>query len=161
MRTMNRMPDDLRGPVAAAVHDAGRAAGLADDLVLRFGAGLHLLGAKEIDTLRRWVASWLAREPDAIVVMACAAPGTRAARVDRLRMLRSLLTGHGVATQSVRYTGDLIEAESSGPGTSDATSGTATLKVMSAPRAEREVRSIRSYFATAAHSRGSACTSAS
>jgi len=138
-----------------------RSADLADDLVVHFGAGFQSLAANEAASLRRWVSGWLAREPDAIVVMACAAPAARAGRVDRLRMLRALLGRHGVATQSVRYTGDLIEAENSGPGSADATSGTATLKVVSARRAEREVRSIRSYFATAARSREVACTSAS
>ena len=88
-----------------------RGADLADDLVVHFSVGLQSLAANEAASLRRWVNGWLAREPDAIVVMACAAPAARAGRVDRLRMLRALLGRHGVATQSVRYTGDLIEAE--------------------------------------------------
>ena len=138
-----------------------RSADLADDLIVHFGVGLQSLAANEAASLRRWVSGWMAREPDAIVVMACAAPAARAGRVDRLRMLRALLGRHGVATQSVRYTGDLIEAENSVASAADATSGTATLKVMSARRAEREVRSIRSYFVAAARSREVACTSAS
>jgi len=152
-------------PKAPAEHATGPersdAPNLSDGLVVHFGAGLLSLADSEAASLRRWIRGWLRREPDAIVVMACAAPAARAGRVNRLRMLRGLLAHHGVETQSVRYTGDLIEAEASSAGAADATSGTATLKVVSARRAEREVRSIRSYFVTPVRSRGAACTSAS
>lgn len=141
-----------------------RAPDLADDLVVHFGAGLDALGASETASLRRWVAGWLAREPDAIVVMACAAPAARAGRVNRLRMLHSVLSRLGVATQSVRYTDDLIEVEMPAADAADAAaeaSGTAILKLLSARRIEREVRSIRSYFPKAARTKGVACTNAS
>lgn len=134
---------------------------VADDLVVRFDAGLKTLGASEADMVRRWVGSWLAHDPDAMVVMACTEPGARAVRVDRLRMLRGLLARSGVAEDRVRYTGDPIDSYASGAPGAATVACTATLKVVSARRAERHVSSIRSFFAPVRDRREAPCTSAS
>ncbi len=137
---------------------------IADDLVVHFEPELGALRASETEALCQWVDSWRDRDVDALVVMACTAPSARSARVERLRMLRALLARSGVAVDRVRYSGDLIEASTPDlrwSGLSDAVAGTATLKVVSARRAEREVRSIRSYFRAIGSRKGQACTSAS
>lgn len=158
IKTKNQPTDSTHNPATRAANNTARSA---DDLVVRFESGIKTLGASEADVVHRWVDGWLPRDPDAMVVMACTAPTARAARVDRLRMLRDLLARMGVAEDSVRYTGDRIEADAPGTASTEPLACTATLKVVSARHAERQVRSIRSYFVAVGGRKEAPCTSAS
>jgi len=158
MKTKKQPTYRTHNPAPRAANNTARSA---DDLVVRFESGIKTLGASEVDLVHRWVEGWLPRDTDAMVVMACTAPTARAARVDRLRMLRDLLARMGVAEDSVRYTGDRIEADAPGTASTEPLACTATLKVVSARHAERQVRSIRSYFVAVGGRKEAPCTSAS
>lgn len=153
--------------------DTGRAANvgmaqrpsapIATELLVRFEPGLKALPTPDSKALENWTDHWLRHEPDAMIVMACAGPKHRSARVARLRSLRGLLAGRGVAEERIRYTGDLIEAPGVAAGMehSSPLAATARLKLVDARRAERQVCSIRSMFNLGHANREVACTSAS
>lgn len=164
MNTTYRIPDTDRPGVGAPLPRGRRlAASVESDIVVSFEPGLNLLPASQSSALGRWANHWMRREPESLIVMACAGLKDRSARVARLRMLRGLLARLGVAQERIRYTGDLIEATGvdanmdpvSPPGV------TARLKLVDAGRVERQVRTLRSMFSIGFGTKEVPCTSAS
>lgn len=135
------------------------------DLVVQFDNARATLLQSEQVHLRRWVRSWRRDDPDAMVVMACSTPVARPARVQRLRQIRQLLRDIGISEDRIRYTGDLIAtdapADALRPDPQVMAHDAATLKMVSALNAGREVRAIRSYFRPPNNTQEATCASAS
>lgn len=129
---------------AATVHSAARLKPLPDRLTLRSATGALELADGETQVMQLWVRHWLARDPEAMVVMACSAPGGRASRLEKLNAMSGILARSGV--ERVRFTDDLVEDADAGEQASSSASCTVFLKMVNARRAERQVRSIRSFF---------------
>lgn len=132
------MPPDMARP-------DGRDA--VDDLIVAFDPGSKKLSLAEAELIRRWVARWLPQQADAMVVMGCDSADNRSARVDRLRAMRELMTGCGVAEERIRYTGDSIETPATLQAAEpEANVSAAHMKVIPAEVAAVSVQPIRAFF---------------
>ncbi len=143
--------NDLTSPTAPAARTHPR---LADDAIIAFRPGTVTLAEGDATWLRRWVGTWYARSPDALVVMGCVGLRSRSARVAGLRHVRDAVAARGVAPDRIRTTSDALHGAFM--------PGTAWLKVIRAHDGGLDGQPVRSFFAPSDKGDGEPpCTSAS
>lgn len=165
MTNHQMLPRNLNAPLTGPPVQSDHAVcpPIGNPVVLAFNDSGRDVAESDRGVLRRWVERRMRRDPDTLVLIGSPTPGSRSARVMRLRGLRDLIASFGIAGERVRYTGDVVGAlptsRAGEPG--PAIRPTAVVIAVSSEGADCSMTPIRSLFGAFNQPREAPCTSAS
>ena len=115
-----------------------------DDLLLEPGTREAVLGESAARSLAQWVAGWLDRDPNRLVVMAGGHDLPGASQRSRMRALRDALYGLGVPRENIKYTERRVNLPADAAETG---AGAIWLKSLASESASSHIRSVANCFA--------------